>query len=191
MVAAVGMAALLVVACGGPAEEVVAEEPVTEPAASEEVEQEPEEAEGSEGPEDDANEVAEASTGDPAAGPLPDPDRLADPCAAHEGREMDSFIDLVAPVQDQVVGDEVELVGCSNVHEATVVWHVLDGDGELLDEGFTTATCGTGCVGEFSDVVPLEAAAGEPVAYLQVFSPNMADEGPEQLELVEVMVVLQ
>lgn len=161
------MLALLLAACGGPAEEVAIEEPATEPVASEE------------------------PTEDPVAGPLPDPDRLADPCVEHEGREMDGFIDLVAPVQDQVVGEEVELVGCANVHEATVAWHLLDGDGELLEEGFTTATCGTGCVGEFSDVVPLDAVAGEPVATVQVFSPNMADEGPAQLELVEVMVVLE
>ncbi len=132
---------------------------------------------------------ADEGVDDPSAGPQPDADEVDDPCAAHEGREMDAFIELVAPVQDQVVTDEVEIVGCSNVFEATVVWWLLDGDGETLDEGFTTATCGTGCVGEFRETIPLDAMEGEPVAYLQVFSEDMSGE-QDQLYLQEVMVVL-
>jgi hypothetical protein len=120
----------------------------------------------------------------------PDAARLADPCADHDGRESDVFIDLAAPIDDQVASGSVELVGCSNVFEATVAWTLLDGDGRVLDEGFTTAECGTGCVGEFRDTVPLETAADEPVAYLQVFGPNVSDEGPAQLELTEVMIVI-
>ena len=69
-----------------------------------------------------------------AAAPVPDADLVAAPCAAHEGREVEAFIDLVAPVDEQVAGDEVEIVGCSNVNEATVNWRLLDGDGRTLDE---------------------------------------------------------
>jgi hypothetical protein len=143
----------------------------------------------------DSTDTAEDETSDETSdeasdGPTPDAALVADPCAAHEGREMDAFIDLVAPVDEQVATGSVEIVGCSNVFEATIVWHLLDGDGVLLDEGFTTAECGNGCVGAFADDVPLDAAAGEPVAYLQVFSPNASDEGPAQLELVERIVVL-
>lgn len=144
--------------------------------------------------EDDTDADPDTTTDDAAGdagddGPQPDEAALADPCAGHEDREMDLFIELVAPVDEQIATDTVRIVGCSNVPEANIVWHLLDGDGVLLDEGFTTATCGTGCVGEFDDEVPLDAAAGEPVAYLQVFTPNLADEGPDQLELVERIVV--
>jgi hypothetical protein len=93
-------------------------------------------------------------------------------------------------VNEQLVtGDDVELVGCSNVFEATVNYRLLDGDGRTLDEGFTTATCGTGCVGEFRETLDLSVAEGEPVVYLQVFWISPADDGGEE-DLTEVMVVL-
>ena len=123
-----------------------------------------------------------------AAAPVPDADLVAAPCAAHEGREVEAFIDLVAPVDEQVAGDEVEIVGCSNVHEATVNWRLLDGDGRTLDEGFTTAECGTGCVGAFRDTVSLAAADGEPVATLQVFWVSPQDGSDEDLH--ERLIVL-
>ncbi len=146
--------ALLLAACAGPAEV-----PVLEAA-------------------DDAG-TAEAE--DEPAAPVPDADLLAAPCAAHEDRELEAFIELVGPVDEQVVGDEVEIVGCSNVYEATVNWRLLDGEGQLLDEGFTTAACGNGCVGAFRDTVPLAAAAGEPVAELQVFWVSPEDGAEEDL----------
>lgn len=167
---------LLLTACGGasyfaPAVEI--EEPVDDDEAGA-----ADEADDDAASDDDALDAAE---GDGS---------LDDPCADHQGREADAFIELVAPVDEQVASGEVDLVGCSNVHEATVAWTLLDGDGRALDEGFTTAECGTGCVGEFRDTVSLEAAADEPVAYLQVYSPNASDEGPRQLQLTEVIVTV-
>lgn len=195
MIAGAMAASVLLVACGAETDPesagVEVEELGTEPEAEQESAAEPEEESDpdSEPASADADDGGEADDADSA--PEPDEERLADPCAEHEGREDEAFIDLVAPVDEQVASGEVELVGCSNVFEANVVWRVLDGDGETLDEGFTTAECGTGCVGEFRDTVSLEAAADEPVAYLQVFSPNASDEGPEQLQLTEVSVVLE
>jgi hypothetical protein len=122
-------------------------------------------------------------------GPQPDPEALADPCQVHVDREDEAFIDVVSPVQDQQVSAGITLAGCSNVHEATVRWRLLDGDGETLDEGFTTAECGSGCVGAFEEDVPLDGdAADEPYLYLQVFWDDMAD-GSER-DLVEVGVVV-
>jgi hypothetical protein len=40
--------------------------------------------------------------------------------------------------------------GTANVFEANVGVEVLDRDGHELAKTFTTATCGTGCVGKFS-----------------------------------------
>jgi hypothetical protein len=172
----------------------------TAPASQGEVE-DPDEAEDPGEAEDvDAGEDADADADAGLSAPVddtsgdtemgPDADLLADPCADHEGRESDVFIDLAAPVDEQVASGSVELVGCSNVFEATVAWTLLDGDGRVLDEGFTTAECGTGCVGEFRDTVSLTTAADEPVAYLQVFGPNVSDEGPAQLALTEVVIVI-
>lgn len=138
---------------------------------------------------DTADDGTDDGADDGEPDPQPDPDLVADPCGPHEGREADAFLDLVAPVDEQRVGDEVEIVGCSNVFEATVSYRVLDGDGETLEEGFTTAECGTGCVGAFRDTVDLSAAAGEPVAYLQVFWQSPKDGSDE--DLVERIVVLE
>ncbi|MCC5948118.1 MAG: Gmad2 immunoglobulin-like domain-containing protein [Nitriliruptoraceae bacterium] len=198
------IAALLLTACGADTDDEVAVDDVAE--ESPDVEDEPDEVEEAEDPADEPAEdhgadtdpdeelpaEEETETAGPGTSDSPEPDEalLADPCAPHEDREMELFIELASPVQDQVASGAVALVGCSNVNEATVAWELYDGDGRLLDEGFTTAACGTGCVGAFEDEVPLDAAAGEPVAYLQVFSPNMSDEGDRQLALVEVLVVL-
>jgi len=135
----------------------------------------------------DANEVEAAV--DAAEAAVPDPDLVAAPCHAHEGRELDAFMDLVAPVDEQVAGDEVEIVGCSNVYEATVNWRLLDADGGTLDEGFTTATCGNGCVGDFRETVSLAAAAGAPVVRLQAFWVSPQDGAEEDLQ--ERTIVLE
>jgi hypothetical protein len=201
-VTVVGVGALLLAACGGPAEVPVLEaaEEVADDAGEEDAgaqdesgaQEDPEtEADGDDAEAEidpDASEDVEAaSEGEPAAA-VPDPELLADPCAAHEGRELEAFLDLVAPVDEQVAGDQVEIVGCSNVNEATVNWRLLDGDGRTLEEGFTTAECGTGCVGAFRATVPLTAAAGEPVAQLQVFWISPQD--GSDVDLVERTLVL-
>lgn len=162
-----------------PAADDAADDAGDEPAPEPEVE-----------PQTESDDPADAPASEDT--PTPDRDALADPCAERQGQEDVSFIDLVSPVDDQVATGSVDIVGCANVFEATVSWMLLDGDGRTLDEGFTTAECGNGCVGAFEDSVPLDAAeeAGEPVVYLQVFSQNASDEGPEQLELTERIVVL-
>ena len=197
--------AFLVVGCGGddvPVEDagVVESEEEPEPAAEPEVEPEAESSSGTEPAAEAGGEEASsapAGEGDGSLTPaeagegaaLPTQEALEDPCAEHAGREEDVFIDLVAPVNEQQVGDHVDVVGCANVNEGTVSYRVLDGDGRTLDEGFVTAECGTGCVGEFRDSIELSAAEGEPVAYLQFFSESMAD-GSEQA-LTEVIVSLE
>ncbi len=139
--------------------------------------------------EDEVDPASDTSTADETS-PGPDEAALEDPCAEHEGREDDVFIDLVAPVDEQVVSGEVDIVGCSNVFEGTIQWRLLDGDGATLEEGFTTAECGTGCVGAFRDTVPLSAAAGEQTAQLQVYWESPA-EGEGERDLVERIVVLE
>jgi hypothetical protein len=119
----------------------------------------------------------------PEPSPVPDPAALADPCAPHVDREMEGFIALVAPVAGQQVDTEVEIVGCSNVYEATVQYRIVDPSGEVRAEGFTTATCGSGCVGEFRETVTLPSAG---TWTIQVFSES-AEDGSD-LELTEVQV---
>lgn len=145
---------------------------------------------------DEVDEGAEDPNGDGHndEGPQPDPERVAAPCAVHdepEDDEMRSFIDLVAPVDGQHVSGETELIGCANVFEATVEWQLVDADGEVLDAGFTTADCSITCNGVFDDIVPLDTAEPGTSVTLEVFSANMADEGPDRLEEVVVTIEVQ
>ncbi len=67
----------------------------------------------------------------------------------------DSFLDqlnsvlVTFPVEGE---DGIPLVvsGVANVFEANVSYEVLDADGNVVKDGFTMATCGTGCWGGYS-----------------------------------------
>jgi hypothetical protein len=181
---------LALAACGEGEPDVEVTTPVEEPTEDDGTD-EADEADDAGDDADDAGDDADDQGGDDVTedGPQPDAAALADPCGPHEGREGEAFIDLVAPVQDQQVEDEIVLVGCSNVYEATVSWRLLDGDGRTLDEGFTTAECGSGCVGAFEETIALDAdAAAEPALQLQVFWEDAAD-GSDR-DLIEVGVVV-
>jgi hypothetical protein len=160
-----------------PGDELPRMERPVEPAAppeTEEPEQEPAEATPEPDPEPEVEQ---------APSPQPDPAAVADPCAPHQDREMDAFLDVVAPVSGQQVAGAIELVGCSNVPEANVRYRVLDGAGAVLVDHFTTATCGTGCVGEFREVVTVTATGDLTV---QVFWESPKDGGEEDLTEVTV-----
>jgi hypothetical protein len=54
------------------------------------------------------------------------------------------------PVPGQSVTSPLEIGGMANTFEATVQYTVTDGEGLIVDEGFTTATAGNGTFGTFS-----------------------------------------
>jgi len=51
-------------------------------------------------------------------------------------------------------GNPLTASGTANVFEASVSLALTDGDGLIIWEGFTTATCGTGCLGEWAVEIP-------------------------------------
>jgi hypothetical protein len=195
-------AALVLAACA--ADDTIGdlEEPVVEPPEAE-LDEEPDEPDddvAAEEPDDadgdaDAEEPGEVTppdeedAGEPGAGPEPDEAALEDPCAGHEDRTDEAFIEVVAPVaEQQVSAGAVELVGCSNVFEANVQWSLYDGDGLELDTGFTTAECGSGCVGAFVDSVPLDTAAGEPFVELHVYAEDAEDGERQHVTAIPLVV---
>lgn len=187
-------AALTLAACGGDDDPALTEPTETESPedeVTEEPELDPTETEDEvEEPEPTQTQTEDAVTGDEHAAPTPDPVAVADPCADDQGREGEAFIDVDAPVAEQEVADlvAVELVGCSNVYEANVQWELYDGDGVLLDEGFLTAECGSGCVGEFREELDLSAAAGESFAELHVFAESANDGSQEHLTAIPLVL---
>jgi hypothetical protein len=54
------------------------------------------------------------------------------------------------PVPGESVTSPLEITGMANTFEATVNYAVTDGEGLIIDEGFTTATAGNGTFGTFS-----------------------------------------
>lgn len=65
-------------------------------------------------------------------------------------------------------GDDLPRVsGVANVFEATVSLEIVDAGGRVVYEDFTTATCGTGCWGEFD--FPLDTSALTADSTVKVF----------------------
>jgi hypothetical protein len=58
------------------------------------------------------------------------------------------------PANGSAVTSPITISGAANVFEATLAYEVTTVDGAVLAEGFTTATCGTGCWGDYSVEVP-------------------------------------
>ncbi len=82
------------------------------------------------------------------------------------------FILVESPVPGETVEDTFSVSGISNTFEANVQYRLVGGDGTVLDEGFTTATAGTGTWGDFAFDVS-SAAPGE--ATLEVFEQSAED----------------
>ncbi len=83
-------------------------------------------------------------------------------------------------------GDVVE--GTANVFEATVSLRLLDAEGNVLFQGFTTATCGTGCRGDYSAAIDFEIDF-EQEGTLEVFE-SSAEDGSD-IHKVSIPVTLQ
>ena len=63
---------------------------------------------------------------------------------------------VTGPALNEAVSSPVVIRGSSNVFEANVGIQILDENGDVLVETFTTATCGTGCRGTYRIAVPYE-----------------------------------
>ncbi|MDQ4065517.1 MAG: Gmad2 immunoglobulin-like domain-containing protein, partial [Actinomycetota bacterium] len=64
----------------------------------------------------------------------------------YRGRPL---IVVTEPCPRSTVTSPVTIAGEANVFEATVSLRIRDENGAVIAEGFTTATCGSGCWGEF------------------------------------------
>jgi hypothetical protein len=60
---------------------------------------------------------------------------------------------------DVATGNPLVARGTANVFEATVSLALTDGEGLIIWEGLTTATCGTGCRGDWEVSIPYEVDA--------------------------------
>lgn len=68
---------------------------------------------------------------------------------------------VTAPTFGAVVQSPAVVRGSANVFEANVTVKILDANERVIAETFTTATCGTGCRGDYRVAVPFEVDAGQ------------------------------
>jgi Immunoglobulin-like domain of bacterial spore germination/Sporulation and spore germination len=117
------------------------------------------------------------------------------PVGGESGSAFDrsDFETMLAPivVSQPLSGAEssspLTVAGSANVFEATVSIRIVAENGDVLAETFTTATCGTGCRGDYSKKVKFDI--DEPTdAIVQVYEASAEDGRP--LHMVEVPVTL-
>ncbi|HXF73653.1 MAG TPA: Gmad2 immunoglobulin-like domain-containing protein [Actinomycetota bacterium] len=105
----------------------------------------------------------------------------------------EDFADLLPQilVEEPAIGQEVTspvtIAGTADVFEATVSIRILDARGDEIVRTFTTATCGTGCRGDFEERVRFEVGETQP-GTIVVYESSAEDGSP--LHVVEIPVVL-
>jgi spore germination protein GerM len=77
-----------------------------------------------------------------------------DPAARPSDDALLPAVMIESPVAGGVGGNPLVVTGTANVFEATVSVALYAADGSTLSEGFTTATCGTGCRGDWTITIP-------------------------------------
>jgi hypothetical protein len=96
-------------------------------------------------------------------------------------------IAVAVPQAGAFVESPITIAGSANVFEATVSIRVLDANGDVIAETFTTASCGTGCRGDFSAELEVPISGQHP-GTIQVFESSAQD--GSMINTVEVPVTL-
>lgn len=111
----------------------------------------------------------------------------ADPLERRDFENVAPFVVLEEPLPGQKFGSGYEVSGFANVFEANVNLRVVGEDGTVLVETFTTATCGTGCWGDFSEVLEFEVTSSQKG---RVEALTFSAEDGSERDLVSISVVL-
>lgn len=145
--------------------------------------------------EDDADGAAEPDEDDDGGEaddeepePAPEPERDGEQCrdeAREEGREGTGFLEVVSPVEGQHVAGDIELEGCGVVPEGTVQYRLLDGDGQVVVEDFTTADYGGPEIGVFEATMATEVTGD---ATLEVYWQSPQDGAEEDLASIDIVL---
>ena len=106
-----------------------------------------------------------------------------------EPQGRDAYLDQLnsvnvdSPIQG--IGDEsLRVAGFANVFEATVSLEVVDASGNVVQEDFATATCGTGCWGAYEFEVDYSFVGDETI---RVFWHSAEDGSPSDVVSIPVL----
>ena len=97
------------------------------------------------------------------------------------------MIEVLTPAPDARVSSPVTVSGTADVFEATVSIRILDANNNVIADTFTTATCGSGCRGDFAIKVPFSVGA-EQRGVIQVFEVSAQD--GSRINVVRIPVTL-
>lgn len=98
-------------------------------------------------------------------------------------------IAVALPQTGSFVQSPITIAGSANVFEATVSIRVLNANGDVIAETFTTAACGTGCRGDFRAEVEVDVPIDtEQPGTIQVFESSAQD--GSMINTVEIPVTL-
>lgn len=135
---------------------------------------------------DDATPTDNATTAAPT--PTFSPSKHVDRPPDGEPPSSDNgAITLESPVAGAAVTSPVKISGTADVFEATVSIRILDAGGNEIARTFTTATCGTGCRGDYKESVEFQVDA-EQEGTIEVFEES-AEDG-SAINVVSVRVTL-
>jgi len=104
------------------------------------------------------------------------------------------FEDIAAPIVVEsprpgtTLSSPVTVTGNANVFEATVSLRIVDSAGNAVVRDFTTATCGTGCRGDFSARLNFEVTKADQ-GFIEVYEESAKDGSP--LFMVRLPVTLR
>lgn len=87
---------------------------------------------------------------------------LDKPVGCSDYEEFLPVILVTSPTAGERIGNPVTVTGSANVFEANVTVRILDENGDEIARTFTTATCGSGCRGDFSVVVKYKVSREQP-----------------------------
>jgi hypothetical protein len=112
---------------------------------------------------------------------------LDGPQTREDYQDLFPLILVESPLIGETVPNPVTVSGVANVFEATVSLRVLDANGREVARTFTTATCGTGCWGDYSVAVDYRVDSEQP-GVIEVFESSAEDGSP--LHMVRIPVTL-
>lgn len=126
-------------------------------------------------------DAQDAAPSEPATAPV-------DAVVCGEDSYHDGVIGVMTqPSDDAMVTTGFGVTGCTNAPDAQVLWELTTPEGDAISDGEATATCGDGCVGDFTFLVDYgESHTGEATLRLSYDHPEDGDR--RMLDEVAVML---
>jgi germination protein M len=110
---------------------------------------------------------------------------LEKPVTRGDYEELLPAILVATPAIGEEISESVNISGNSNVFEANVTAQVVTASGKKLARDFTTATCGTGCRGDYSLTLAFKAQPAGSSGFVVVQDDDAAGQGfpPHQVRI--------